>query len=94
MKKSTGTAYPAGASYDEADEDQWEQLRDPNFRPDPHEQKIATLNKTQRKTLTEGAKTVSKQDDAMWSALTDRVPYGRKVMLALTVFTGAFFVSS
>ncbi len=69
-------------------------LRDPNFRPDPYEQKIVTLNRTRRKKLTEGAKTVIRQDDAMWSALTDRVPCGRKIMLALAVFMGAFTVSS
>ncbi len=30
----------------------------------------------------------------MWSALTDRVRYGRKIMMALTVFTSTFFVSA
>ena len=69
-------------------------MRDPCFCPDSHEQKTVKQNKTQKKKLTEGAKIVNRQDDAIWSALTDRVPCGREIMLASIVFTGAFLVSS
>ena len=57
-----------------------------NFRPDPAGAKRVTLNKRQKKKLTEGIQTVNKQDQTMWAILKNKVP-GVAKFLALCIGT-------
>ena len=59
-----------------------------NFTPDPHEDKVTTLKKKQKRIVKEGADLVKRQDNAMWSALTNSAT--NKCLLAVTLCAAVF----
>ena len=62
-----------------------------SFTPDPHEDKVTTFKKKQKRVVKEGADLVKRQDNAMWSALTNSATNKRllAVTLCAAVFQGA-----
>ena len=54
------------------------------FQPDPRYDHTVTLNKYDKKVIKAGGDILRKQDEAMWSALTDIVPCNVKAMVAIT----------
>ena len=61
-----------------------------SFVPKPGLSKSTTLNKSQRKLVTEGSDTVMQQDTAMWSTLSSRASSLKKLLLVVAMVANQF----
>ena len=59
-------------------------VADGSFTTDLQKDKLVTLNKQQKKTLTINQTSINEADDTMWNLLTNTIPHGRTIMLVIT----------